>query len=128
MNHWLHVNLNVYVWGTRFLLFIYLGKFEVHNNGNNFIKSCWFIIWTCITFIWFSFGFNTKYEINNCLFDSIYYLLDNHLSSFQLKQNCMAHLNECLLLNIEKPQQCRIWELNPNVLFDLRQDMVTNEH
>jgi hypothetical protein len=63
---------------------------------------------SCITFIWFSFGFNTKYEINNCLFYSIYYLLDNHLSSFQLKQNCMAHLNECLLLNIEKAQQCRI--------------------
>jgi hypothetical protein len=26
--------------------------------------------------------------------------LDNHLSSLQLKQNSVAHLNQCLLLNI----------------------------
>ncbi len=44
-----------------------------------------------------------KYEIDNYLFDSIFYLLDNHLSSLELKQNNMAHLNQCLLLNIEKP-------------------------
>jgi len=41
-----------------------------------------------------------KYEISNCLFYLIYYLLDNHFSSFQLKQNNMTHLNQCLLLNI----------------------------
>jgi hypothetical protein len=40
----------------------------------------------------------------------------------------MAHLNQCLLLNIEKIQQCRIQELNPSFLFDLHQNMVTNEH
>jgi len=34
-----------------------------------------------------------KYEIGNCLFDFIFYLLDNHLSSFELKQNNVAHLN-----------------------------------
>ncbi len=33
-----------------------------------------------------------KYEISNCLFDSIFYLLDNHLSSLELKQNNIAHL------------------------------------
>jgi hypothetical protein len=38
-----------------------------------------------------------KYEIGNCLFDSISYLLDNHLSSLQLRQNNMEHLNQCLL-------------------------------
>jgi hypothetical protein len=42
-----------------------------------------------------------KYDIGNYLFDSISYLLNNHLSSFQLKQNNMAHLNQCLLLNID---------------------------
>jgi hypothetical protein len=31
-----------------------------------------------------------KYEIGNCLFDSISYLLDNHLSSLQLRPNNMA--------------------------------------
>jgi len=49
-----------------------------------------------------------KYEINNSPFDFIFYLLDSHLSSFELEQNNMAHLNQCLLLNIEKTQQCHI--------------------
>jgi hypothetical protein len=40
-----------------------------------------------------------KYEISNYLLDFISYLLDNHLSSIELKQNNMAHLNRCLLLN-----------------------------
>ncbi len=30
----------------------------------------------------------------------------------------MAHLNQCLLLNIEKTQQRCIQKLNPNFLFD----------
>ncbi len=49
-----------------------------------------------------------KYEIGNCFFDSISYLLDNHLSSLQLRQNNMVHLNQRLLLNKEKAQQCCI--------------------
>ncbi len=40
-----------------------------------------------------------KYEICNCLFDFISYLLDNDFSSIQLKQNSMAQLNQCLLWN-----------------------------
>jgi hypothetical protein len=43
-------------------------------------------------------------------------------------QNDMAHLNQCLLLNVDTTQQCRIQELNPIFLFDLHQSMVTNEH
>jgi hypothetical protein len=43
-----------------------------------------------------------KYEIKNCLFYFISYLLDNHLSSFQLEQNNMARLNQCSLLNTKK--------------------------
>jgi hypothetical protein len=42
-----------------------------------------------------------KYEIDNYLFDFIFYLLDNNLSSLELRQNNMAHLNQCLFLNIE---------------------------
>jgi hypothetical protein len=34
----------------------------------------------------------------------IFYLLDTYLSSFELKQNNMAHLNQCLLLYTEKAQ------------------------
>jgi len=34
-----------------------------------------------------------KYEIGNCLFYFLSYLLDNHLLSFKLRQNNMAHLN-----------------------------------
>jgi hypothetical protein len=37
------------------------------------------------------------------------YLLDNHLSSLELKQNNMAHFNKCLLLNTKKPN---------NVIFE----------
>jgi hypothetical protein len=33
-----------------------------------------------------------KYEIGNCLFDSIAYLLDNHLSYFELRQNNMSYI------------------------------------
>jgi len=50
-----------------------------------------------------SYGFHLvsmyKYEISNYLFNSIFYLFNNHLSSFELRQNNMAHLNQCLLLN-----------------------------
>jgi hypothetical protein len=37
-----------------------------------------------------------KYEIGNYPFDSISYLLDNHLLSLELRRNNMAHLNPCL--------------------------------
>jgi hypothetical protein len=33
-----------------------------------------------------------KYEINNCLFYFISYLLDNHLSFLELMQNNMAYI------------------------------------
>jgi hypothetical protein len=49
-----------------------------------------------------------KYKIGNYLLDFRFYLLDIHLSSLELKQNNMAHLNQCLLLNTEKIQQCHI--------------------
>jgi hypothetical protein len=43
-------------------------------------------------------------------------------------QNDMAHLNQCLLLNVDIAQQCHIQELDQISLFDLHQSMVTNEH
>jgi len=39
-----------------------------------------------------------KYEISNCLFDFISYLLDNHLLSFELRQNKAYILNVCIEL------------------------------
>jgi hypothetical protein len=45
-----------------------------------------------------------KYEIGNYLFYFISFLLDNHLSSFKLRQNNMVDLNQCLLLNTKKPK------------------------
>jgi hypothetical protein len=49
-----------------------------------------------------------KYEIGNCVFYYISYLLNNHLSSFELEQTNITHLNQCLLLNTKKTQQCHI--------------------
>ncbi len=49
------------------------------------------------------------------------------MSSLQLKENNMAHLNQCLLLNIEKVQWHQIREINPSFLFELHQGLVTNE-
>ncbi len=40
----------------------------------------------------------------------------------------MASLNQWLLLNIKKTQQCHIQKLNSIFLFDLHQNMVTNKH
>jgi hypothetical protein len=40
-----------------------------------------------------------KYEIGKKKLDSRTYLLNNHLSSFELRQNNMVDLNQCLLLN-----------------------------
>jgi len=52
--------------------------------------------------------FQSCLDLDNYFCDYIFYLLDNHFSFIQLKQNNMAHLNECLLLNIKKTQQCHI--------------------
>jgi hypothetical protein len=53
-----------------------------------------------------------KYEIGNCFFDFISYILDNYLSSLESRQNSMVHLSQCLLLNTKKAQQCHIQKLN----------------
>ncbi len=43
-----------------------------------------------------------NYEVDNCLFDSISYLLKYLLTSFQIKQNNIQHLIECLTLHTQK--------------------------
>ncbi len=42
------------------------------------------------------------YDVGNCLFDSISYLLKCSLTSFQIKQNSMQYLKQCLTLNSQK--------------------------
>jgi hypothetical protein len=43
-----------------------------------------------------------KYEIHNYHFYFIFYLLDNHLSSLELKQNNMAHLNQLFIIEYSR--------------------------
>ncbi len=97
---------NVFMWEPCFCLYT-IHLIEVHNNGNVFIKSYWFIIWTSITFIWPSFSFNIQIW-NKQFFYYIFYLLDNHLSFFELKQNNMAHLNPMFIIEYKK---------NPTMLY-----------
>ncbi len=49
-----------------------------------------------------------KYEINNCFLNFISYCLYKFLSSFQLTQNNITHLNQYLLLNIETTKLMRL--------------------
>ncbi len=53
-----------------------------------------------------SYGFylvsTYKYKIGKFYYYYISYLLDSHLSSFELKQNNTTHLNQFLLLNTTK--------------------------
>ncbi len=42
--------------------------------------------------------FQSCLDLNNYFYDYISYLLNNHFLYIQLKQNNMAHLNQCLLL------------------------------
>jgi hypothetical protein len=57
----------------------------------------------------FKYGIPIMFSLRQFFFDYIFYLLDNHFSFTRLRQNNMAHLNQCLLLNIKK---------NDNVIFE----------
>jgi hypothetical protein len=54
-----------------------------------------------------------KYDVSNCLFDSISYLLKSSLTSLQINNNNMQYLKQCLTLNTQKTQACHLRELNP---------------
>jgi hypothetical protein len=102
MNHGFHVFFNVYVWGKRFYyLYIWIKlKFIIMETTlSNLVDPSF-------EHVLHSYGLclvsTYKYEISNYLFYFIYYLLDNHLSYLQLRQNSMAHLNESLLLIFRK--------------------------
>jgi hypothetical protein len=56
-----------------------------------------------------------KYEVGSYVF----YVLDNHLSSLQLKENNITNLNQCLLLITKNAKQCCIRTLNSSFFFDL---------
>jgi hypothetical protein len=43
-----------------------------------------------------------SYDVGNCLFDSIFYLLEYSLTSLQIRQNNMQYLKECLASTTEK--------------------------
>jgi hypothetical protein len=60
------------------------------------------------------------YDVSNCLFDSISYLLKCSLTSFQIKQNNMQYLKQCLT--------CHLRELNSSFLYDLHHGEVSNEY
>jgi hypothetical protein len=42
-----------------------------------------------------------KYDVGNCLFDFISYLLKCLLTSLQIKWNSMQYLKQCLTLNTQ---------------------------
>jgi hypothetical protein len=77
-----------------------------------------------------SYGFHiiSAYKYEGCNFIFIF-LLNNQLSFPQVIKNNMTHLIEVLLLNNQEARQCYIQKLNSwNVLFDLHQGIMTNEH
>jgi hypothetical protein len=55
---------------------------------------------------------NFHYNVGVCLFDVISYLLNNSLTSSIVQQNCMAYLQEYLILGTIKALYCHIFELN----------------
>jgi len=56
----------------------------------------------CSEYLRFTIGIPIMFGLDKYFFDYIIYLLDNHFSFIQLRKNNMAHLNQCLLLNIKK--------------------------
>jgi hypothetical protein len=54
------------------------------------------------------------YIVDDCLFDSISYLLQNEISFTSLKMNTMHLLIHCLFFNTPKAQQTCQLELNPD--------------
>ena len=52
------------------------------------------------------------YNIGDCLFDSIAYLLHYKETSILLRFNSMQHLKNCLIHNTPKACETRIMELN----------------
>jgi len=68
-----------------------------------------------------------KYNVGDCLFDSIAYLLGYAQSSTNLQINAMHHLKICLAMNIAKA--CETWsnELNESFLRDLHKGVILNE-
>jgi hypothetical protein len=89
----------------------YIYIIEVHNIGNIFdlIDSSFEHVLH-------------PYNLSLVIYLIMYFIYwKNQVSSFQVSQNSMAYLNQCLLLNTKKVQQCHIQKLNPSFLFNLHQ-------
>jgi hypothetical protein len=69
-----------------------------------------------------------KYDVGNCLFAFISYLLKCSLTSLQIKKNSMQYSKQCLTLNTQKTQECCFKELNPSFLYDLHHREVSNKY
>ena len=67
------------------------------------------------------------YNIGDCLFDSISYLLHYEQSSTMLRINTMHHLKDCLDKNTPKAKATRYKELTKDFLNDLHDGRVSNE-
>ncbi len=55
---------------------------------------------------------NFYYNVDDCLFDAITYLLKYAISSKMIGINSMSHLQECLTLGTPKGLKCHAQELN----------------
>jgi len=122
MNHWFYLFLMCLCENHAF---VYI---DIHNNGNTFIKSCWFIIWTCITFIWLWFSFNIQIWKRQLSFWLYILFIGNHLIIFWIEAKYHGTFQSMFIIEYKKPQQCCIWKLNPIFKFDLHQSTITNEH
>jgi hypothetical protein len=94
---------------------------------SNFVKSSFENVLHSYNFYLVS---TYKYKINNRLFDSIYVLFIEKINFrlFKWGKIILAHLNLCLLLITKKASQYQIHKLDPKKIFDLHQNIITNEH
>ena len=67
------------------------------------------------------------YNVGDCLFDSISYLLRYTETSASLRANSMQHLENCLENNTPKGSETRIMELNKDFLIDQHNGEILNE-
>jgi hypothetical protein len=70
---------------------------------------------------------NFQYNVGDCLFDAIVYLLKYLIISNSIRMNFMFHFQECLRFEIPKALLCHKCELNYEFLHDLHHGQANNE-
>jgi hypothetical protein len=68
-----------------------------------------------------------KYNIGDCLFDVITYLLNYSKTSIIIQIGSMMHLQNCLTIGTREALLCQRCELNKDFLHDLHHGKVFNE-